>query len=63
MTDPLKVRKTVDKEFKSVLEDYRKQVREPADAPSLATVPFSNDRVGFVIRYYKGEARKREKDK
>jgi len=40
VTGPLKLRKLVDKEFKSVLEDYRKQVREPADAPSLATVPF-----------------------
>jgi aminopeptidase N len=44
-----------EKEFESVFEDYRKQVHElPADAPSLATVPFSNDQVGFVIRYYKG---------
>jgi hypothetical protein len=42
-------------EFRSVLEDYRKQVHElPADAPSLATVPFVNDDVGFVVRYYKG---------
>lgn len=42
-------------EFKSILEDYRKQVRElPADAPPLATVPFINDNVGYVVRYFKG---------
>lgn len=42
-------------EFRAVLEGYRKQVRElPADAPPLATVPLSNDNVGFVVRYYKG---------
>jgi hypothetical protein len=42
-------------QFKSVLEDYRKQVHElPADAPPLATVPFLNDDVGYVVRYYKG---------
>jgi aminopeptidase N len=42
-------------EFRAVLEDYRKQVRElPADAPPLATIPLSNDDVGFVVRYYKG---------
>jgi aminopeptidase N len=39
--------------FDSVLEKYRKAVRElPANAPSLSTVPF--DGSGFVIRYYKG---------
>lgn len=44
-----------EQEFKSVLEDYRKRVRElPADAPSISQVPFSNDDVGFVVRYYKG---------
>jgi aminopeptidase N len=26
----------------------------PADAPPLATVPFINDNVGYVVRYYKG---------
>ena len=42
-------------EFNSILEDYRKQVRElPADAPPLATVPFLNDDVGYVVRYFKG---------
>ena len=41
-------------EFRSVLEDYRKQVRElPAEAPPIATVPFVNDDLGFVVRYYK----------
>ncbi len=44
-----------EKEFQAVIENYRKRVRElPTDAPSLATVPFSNDQVGFVVRYYKG---------
>jgi hypothetical protein len=44
-----------EEEFKSILEDYRKQVRElPANAPPLATVPFINDNVGYVVRYYKG---------
>ena len=42
-------------EFRSVLEDYRKQVGElPADAPPLSTVPFINDEVGYVVRYFKG---------
>ena len=42
-------------EFKSILEDYRKQVRElPADAPPLATVPWMNDGVRYVVRYFKG---------
>ena len=40
-------------QFRKVLEGYRKQVGElPADAPSLAKVPF--DGSGFVVRYYKG---------
>ncbi len=44
-----------EKEFQNVLENYRRQVRKlPAEAPSLATVPYSNDQVGFVVRYYKG---------
>lgn len=44
-----------DKEFKNVLDDYRKQVHElPADAPPLSTVPFLNDENGFVVRYFKG---------
>ena len=44
-----------EEEFRAVLEDYRKQVRElPVSAPPLATVPLSNDEVGFVVRYYKG---------
>lgn len=39
--------------FQKVLEGYRSAVRElPADAPSLAQVPF--DGSGFVVRYYKG---------
>jgi hypothetical protein len=42
-------------EFKSILEDYRKQVRAlPADAPPLATVSFTNDSVRYVVRYFKG---------
>jgi aminopeptidase N len=42
-----------ERQFDSVLETYRKRVRElPANAPSLSTVPF--DGSGFVIRYYKG---------
>ncbi|MBZ5561390.1 MAG: hypothetical protein LAP13_03110 [Acidobacteriia bacterium] len=44
-----------EEEFKSVLADYRKQVSElPVDAPSISNIPFSNDAVGFVVRYYKG---------
>jgi hypothetical protein len=44
-----------EEEFKRLLEKDRKGVRElPADAPSLATVPLLNDKVGFVVRYYKG---------
>ncbi|HVN21616.1 MAG TPA: M1 family aminopeptidase [Dongiaceae bacterium] len=40
-------------QFQKVLDGYRKEVRElPADAPSLAKVPF--DGSGFVVRYYKG---------
>ncbi|HTT20196.1 MAG TPA: M1 family aminopeptidase [Candidatus Sulfotelmatobacter sp.] len=48
------VRQMVSEEqFQKVLERYRGEVRElPADAPSLAKVPF--DGSGFVIRYYKG---------
>lgn len=42
-----------EEEFGKILERYRNDVRElPADAPSLAKVPF--DGSGFVIRYYKG---------
>ncbi len=41
-------------EFRNILEDYRTQVRGlPADAPPLATVPFMNDDVGYVVRYFK----------
>lgn len=44
-----------EQEFESVLEKYRREVRElPASAPSLSTVPFNGS--GFVIRYYKGIA-------
>ncbi len=44
-----------DAEFNGALEDYRKQVQGlPATAPSLSKVPFMNDNVGFVVRYYKG---------
>jgi aminopeptidase N len=40
-------------QFQKVLERYRGEVSQlPADAPSLAKVPF--DGSGFVIRYYKG---------
>jgi len=40
-------------QFQKVLEGYRSEVRQlPADAPSLAKVPF--DGSGFVVRYYKG---------
>jgi hypothetical protein len=40
-------------QYQKVLERYRSEVRElPADAPSLAEVPF--DGSGFVVRYYKG---------
>ena len=42
-------------EFKNILDDYRKQVRDlPTDAPPLATVPLINDNVGYVVRYFKG---------
>jgi hypothetical protein len=42
-----------EEQFQRVLEGYRMGVRElPADAPSLAQVPF--DGSGFVVRYYKG---------
>jgi len=49
------VQKTAsDAEFRSILDDYRNQVRAlPADAPSLATVPFINDEVRYVVRYFK----------
>jgi len=42
-----------EEQFQRELEGYRNEVRElPADAPSLAKVPF--DGSGFVVRYYKG---------
>jgi len=42
-----------EEEFQKVLEGYRREVSDlPADAPSLAKVPF--DGSGFVVRYYKG---------
>jgi hypothetical protein len=42
-----------EEQFQKVMEGYRRAVRElPADAPSLAQVPF--DGSGFVVRYYKG---------
>jgi len=42
-------------EFRTVIEDYRNQVRQlPAEAPSLATVPFVNDEVNYVVRNFKG---------
>ena len=41
-------------EFRNVFADYRSQVRQlPADAPPLATVPFVNDEVGYVVRNFK----------
>jgi hypothetical protein len=44
-----------EKEFQAVLADYRQQVKAlPADAPPLATVPFVNDEVRYVVRYFKG---------
>ncbi len=44
-----------EEEFKNILADYQKQVSElPANAPSISNIPFSNDAVGFVVRYYKG---------
>jgi aminopeptidase N len=44
-----------DAEFRSIVEDYRHQVRVlPRDAPPLATVPFINDDVRYVVRYFKG---------
>ena len=42
-----------EEQFQKVLDGYRGEVQAlPADAPSLAKVPF--DGSGFVIRYYKG---------
>jgi len=42
-------------EFRAVIEDCRNQVRQlPAEAPSLATVPFMNDEVSYVVRHFKG---------
>lgn len=42
-------------EFRKVIEDCRNQVRGlPSDAPSLATVPFMNDEVNYVVRHFKG---------
>ena len=44
-----------EKEFQNIMSDYKKRVAElPADAIPLATVPFMNDNIGFVVRYYKG---------
>ena len=44
-----------EKEFQNIMSDYKKQVAElPSDATPLATVPFMNDNIGFVVRYYKG---------
>jgi hypothetical protein len=44
-----------EEEFENTVANYKKQVAElPADAPSLATVPFLNDEAGFIVRYYKG---------
>ncbi len=50
------VQKTSSEEkFQGALKNYRQQVGQlPADAPSLSQIPFSNDPVGFVVRYYKG---------
>ena len=42
-----------EEQFQKVMEGDRSEVRAlPADAPSLAKVPF--DGSGFVVRYYKG---------
>ncbi|MDH4272815.1 MAG: M1 family aminopeptidase, partial [Candidatus Aminicenantes bacterium] len=42
-------------EFESALKMYRRKVGDlPADAPSLSIVPFLNDRIGYIVRYYKG---------
>lgn len=53
-TSAFAVREMVSEEqFQKVLARYRSEVRQlPADAPSLANVPF--DESGFVVRYYKG---------
>jgi hypothetical protein len=42
-------------EFEKYIRRYEEYVNElPADAPSLSTVPFLNDKIGYVVRYYKG---------
>jgi hypothetical protein len=42
-------------EFEKYIKKYEEYVNElPADAPSLSTVPFLNDEIGYVVRYYKG---------
>ena len=42
-----------EEQFQKVLQGYRAEVRKlPAEAPSLAKVPFGGS--GFVVRYYKG---------
>ena len=46
---------TSEAEFRSVMEGWRDMVRQlPAEAPSLAAVPFMNDGVAFVVRHFKG---------
>ena len=43
------------KEFRDYLKRIKKYVDElPEDAPALSKVPFSNDEIGYVVRYYKG---------
>jgi hypothetical protein len=42
-------------EFEQCIKIYEEYVNElPADALSLSTVPFLNDKIGYVVRYYKG---------
>ena len=41
--------------FERILKMYEENVRKlPDDAPSLSDVPFSNDEIGYTVRYYKG---------
>ncbi len=50
------VQKTISEEkFQGALKYYRQKVAElPTEAPPLSKIPFLNDQVGFVVRYYKG---------
>jgi len=51
----LAVKEESRKLYEECMDQRRDEVRSlPEDAPSLATVPFSNDRIGYIVRYYKG---------